>query len=187
MRANPTVALSTSRSKVISFALVFIFVLPSTGCVFGDSGPFGDSDSGLSLEDYVIDLRGTYDVLYHLNENLSTCGEQIAPYTVRAVATAEVFSGQIRLNFQFPDAPVGIIGFYDENDRDYTGNTTPVQIQGNQYAQEYWMTDFQFGNKGATMFSGTSEVDFGSLSNDGQSVTEDCQRYFDISGVRLDF
>lgn len=173
-----------TRHSIIHIVVGALMLLPMVGC-FGDSGLFGDSDSGLIDDDNLsLNLAGTYDVRYELDFDLSTCNEQIAPYNVDATATTQMENDQIRVNFQFPDAPVAIVGYYDDETDEYEGETTPVEISPGQYAQEYWTTDWQISAE-VTSFSGFSTVNFGStLSEDESEVDPDCFRYFAINGLR---
>lgn len=176
---------SIAKLKVIPLLLMSTLLLPATGCsLFGDSVS-GDSQSGgISLQDQIRNLVGVYDVTYDLDEVLSTCDEVIPTFTVPATATAEEQNDRIVLRYRFADAPVAISGFYETNTDEYEGETTPVLIQGTQYAVERWSVGFRY-NTDQTTFSGGSVVDFGPRTKDQQDVDPDCSRIFDISGIRI--
>ncbi|MDX1438675.1 MAG: hypothetical protein R3284_02125 [Rubricoccaceae bacterium] len=180
--------MSTTR-KAFFTILACVLLVPFTGC-FGNSGPFGDSDSDdvISLEDLGIRLNGLYNVTYTLDVSQSTCNEQFDPYTVEATATTQIENNRLRLNFQFLDAPVPITGYFDEETDEYEGETTPVMLQSGPYAyaQEFWTQDFSF-NGDETTFVGGSLVYFGDLSEDESEVDPDCYRYFNTTGLRFSF
>ena len=141
------------------------FFAPATG------GPILDVPAA-------ADLDGRWDISYTVD--FTSCEPSLEDFMGPAdIETDPGTTAGSPLRIWFPDAPVPIAGFYDEDTGDYEGSTGPVDVGSGAFADEMYMIRFRTTTSGDYVFSGESMVPVTSGS------TELCRREFSVDGIRV--